>query len=87
MFTTYFHNAENGKTESNGTTLGFATKTQLDAENDRVRSLPWTKTIGRLSHAIATDENGFREIVPCSGRSAELIAAAAADTSDFTDIL
>jgi hypothetical protein len=86
MFTEYFHNAENGTTVSNGTTLGHATKTQADAENDRVRSLPWTKTIGRLSHTITTDAKGYREVVPCAGQSAELTQAVA--DSDFDcDIL
>jgi hypothetical protein len=81
MFVEYFHHTQDGKTASNGTTLAFASMAQADTEGARIRELPYTKQVGRLSHAIVTDDRGFREIFACAGQSDEL-AQAVAD-SDF----
>jgi hypothetical protein len=93
MFVEYFHNcpqsSEAGKahaTKGNGTTLQFATSEQAAAEGARIRELPYTLQAGRLSHAIVTDDRGFREIFACAGQSAEL-AQAVADSDFDCDVL
>ena len=84
MFIEYFHNcakstdAGNARaTKSNGTIVTFATAQHMAVEGARVRDLPYTVTDGRLSHAIATDDRGYREIFACAGQSAELTKAVA----------
>ena len=77
MFIEYFHNVTDGPKVSNGTTVSFATKEQAETEGARVRNLPYSLAVGRLSHAILTDDQGYRELFACSGASADLAQAVA----------
>ena len=81
MYIEYFHNSDSGTKVSNGTTLSFANESQAIAEGKRVRELPYTVAVGLLSHAILTDDRGYREIFACAGQSPDLEQAVA--DSDF----
>jgi len=87
MFIEYFHNSPDGAPKvSNGSKLSFATSAQAEAEGTRVRELPYSLAVGRLSHAIVTDDQGYREIFACAGQSADL-AQAVADSDFDCDVL